>query len=880
MSSNNKISNLVDSQLPFFVRNDHRTFVRFIESYYEYLEQSGKTLDVMKNVENYNDIDYTTDPFEEELYKQYLKLIPKDVAVDKRLLLKHVKDFYRARGTEKSIKFLLNILFGNADETSFYYPKDDILRASDGKWFIATSLRTRSFNINGVANTYAAAVQNFAAKTVTGNTSGAQANVERVDVYFEQGVQIFELMISGQTKEFTNGETLFTLFDEDGTTKSITANLFSGSLLTTQVVNGGSGYEVGDEVVIEGDGTGAEVIVQSVTAGNITSVGVLSGGAGFTVNNIVTFSGGGGAGANAIVTLVADDSSVHPNTYNIVYSTISLEANTAIGNAVYSNLVPAVSDPANNWVANSMSYFVYGNTGPLQIITLVNAGRDYSSLPTIDVQANTRIRSLGILGRMEIISGGVGYEANDKIHFTNVVGGYGTGALGNVATVNATGAITQVEFIEVPGHIIGGTGYSQTALPTATVVSANGSATGANVQVTAIIGDGESLTAVTGSIGVIQSLRIVTSGTGYSNATLNLTSIGDGTAQAIASIATGVFTYPGRWLNDDGHLSGYNFLEDRDYYQPFSYVVRTNKAFNDYRKPLKELIHPAGLKVFGEYLIEDNTSAINSAFRGTSSNNQTVFTKGTYETNVNSITITNSDHGYSTNDVIYLELVSGDLPNISIANGIHTISDVVDSNTFVINTLELTHEFEANTIITTGDLSIEARRNNAAFSCNITMPGVFSANGLLFEIGATVTGGGVGLVDNGDTLRFVAGYAKARDFSVSNTVVVDIETTEFTPGETGTLAWDIQVNPGRIRVWWNDVLLGANISSEIIGTSDGGYGWAGTDTGIYGNTSYSGLTTFLDNGDWPGSINSTLKIYTYQLNSINTSGNVYTGIVS
>jgi hypothetical protein len=130
----------------------------------------------------------------------------------------------------------------------------------------------------------------------------------------------------------------------------------------------------------------------------------------------------------------------------------------------------------------------------------------------------------------------------------------------------------------------------------------------------------------------------VTGGTGYSNATLNLTSIGDGTAQANATVVSGVFTYPGRWLNDDGHLSGYNFLEDRDYYQPFSYVVRTNKPFNDYRKPLKELVHPAGLNVFGEYLIEDNTSRLNTAFRGTSSNNSTIFKKGTYEANISSLT--------------------------------------------------------------------------------------------------------------------------------------------------------------------------------------------------------------------------------------------------
>jgi hypothetical protein len=65
MSSNNKISNLVSSQVPFFVRNDHPNFIRFLELYYEYLEQNNKTIDYIKNLNDYQDIDLAEDAFAE-----------------------------------------------------------------------------------------------------------------------------------------------------------------------------------------------------------------------------------------------------------------------------------------------------------------------------------------------------------------------------------------------------------------------------------------------------------------------------------------------------------------------------------------------------------------------------------------------------------------------------------------------------------------------------------------------------------------------------------------------------------------------------------------------------------------------------------------------
>ena len=149
MISNNKISNLVASQVPFFVRNDHENFVAFVEAYYEFLEQQTGVVNVSKNLLDQSDVDLT-DIFIEKFYDNFLPFIPKDTAVDKTLILKHIKDFYRARGTEKSIRFLMRILFD--EDVEFYYPQKDVLKVSDGKWYQEKSVKITNVKVDGVAN--------------------------------------------------------------------------------------------------------------------------------------------------------------------------------------------------------------------------------------------------------------------------------------------------------------------------------------------------------------------------------------------------------------------------------------------------------------------------------------------------------------------------------------------------------------------------------------------------------------------------------------------------------------------------------------------------------------------------------------------------------
>lgn len=694
MISNNKISNLVASQVPFFVRNDHDNFVAFVEAYYEFLEQQNGVVNVSKNLLDQDDVDLT-DIFVEKFYDNFIPFIPKDTAVDKTLIIKKIKDFYRARGTEKSIRFLMRLLFD--DEVDFYYPQQDVLKVSDGKWFQEKSVKVTDLRINGVINNDLAVETKFINRRITGNLSNAYAIVENTSAYYEGNYLVRELKLSNQYKDFSYGEAITATFFEDGIEKTLTANLFSGGLNTIEIVNGGSRYNVGHYITVESEtGTGANIIITSVSSGNLTSIAALSGGAGFQVGNPVLISGSG-TGANANVSAVSADGTYHPNTYNIVSSIISLEANTQIGNTRYANLKPATIVNVNSTIANSVSYFVYANTGPITEVLLYNKGSGYLSAPSFSAEANSRVKSLGILGRMKIVNGGTQYRIGDTIEIINVPGGYGTGAAGRVSNVNPSQAntITAVEFVNVPGHITGGSGYDQLFLPIANVVSSNAQASNADIQVTAVLGSGEVLYSGNSVQGKILSVQILRHGTGYLTApTLNLSSSGDGTAQAVATIISGAFTYPGRYLNDDGHISSYNFIQDRDYYQKFSYVVKIRQSIDKYRNVLKNLIHPAGMKLFGEYSIVDEGINLNVPIRGIS-DNLVITTARTYNFSSGEVTINYTSHGLQTGNTVYLDWTSGNLTaeNVTTAypydsiKGPYKVKTVVDPNSFIINTV-------------------------------------------------------------------------------------------------------------------------------------------------------------------------------------------------
>lgn len=161
------------------------------------------------------------------------------------------------------------------------------------------------------------------------------------------------------------------------------------------------------------------------------------------------------------------------------------------------------------------------------------------------------------------------------------------------------------------------------------------------------------------------------------------------------------------------------------------------------------------------------------------------------------------------------------------------------------------------------------RTTDAVFACDLTWPGVFSANGLIMELGATGIGAGIGIVNSGADLRVCAGDGGGTTSSTDR-AVASIATSSLTVSESGTLVWEFRVNPGRVRMWWNGLLL-AEADTTGGGALDTNT-WAGADGGHYIGSSSSDPPTALTNASFAGTSDSNLRYYENQLVTSNAGG--------
>ena len=141
---------LVERQIPYHIRESNPLFTKFIEYYYEFQQQSNIPA-IIQDIKNYNDIDAAEEQFLLNFFEEF-KNLPHTVVADKRLIAKHVYDLYKSKGSEASLKLLFRIVYG--EEVDVYYPQEDILRASDGRWIQDSTItcRTISGQIKSTSN--------------------------------------------------------------------------------------------------------------------------------------------------------------------------------------------------------------------------------------------------------------------------------------------------------------------------------------------------------------------------------------------------------------------------------------------------------------------------------------------------------------------------------------------------------------------------------------------------------------------------------------------------------------------------------------------------------------------------------------------------------
>ena len=152
---------------------------------------------------------------------------------------------------------------------------------------------------------------------------------------------------------------------------------------------------------------------------------------------------------------------------------------------------------------------------------------------------------------------------------------------------------------------IGGVLYTQNNFPSISVQSTAG--IGAQIVLDAVMGDGEILSGTsTKKPGGITRVKIIDGGKGYKYIPfINMTTTGDGEASLVADIDRSFETFEGKWTTSDSIISSTERkIQGRDYYVDYSYVLSSKVEFRQYKKILKELLHPAGLVNYSRFKID------------------------------------------------------------------------------------------------------------------------------------------------------------------------------------------------------------------------------------------------------------------------------------
>lgn len=122
----------LETVIPPHYQEDYPKFVEFMKGYFEYLQQTEGFGDFVSRLKNIKDADLVDPNLLEALKQEYGPGFPDFTAIDDSLLIRIFEYWYRSKGTEEGIVAYFR-LFLNSD-AEIVYPKDNILRVSDGIW--------------------------------------------------------------------------------------------------------------------------------------------------------------------------------------------------------------------------------------------------------------------------------------------------------------------------------------------------------------------------------------------------------------------------------------------------------------------------------------------------------------------------------------------------------------------------------------------------------------------------------------------------------------------------------------------------------------------------------------------------------------------------
>ena len=537
----------------------------------------GNPVQNIQQLLQFADVDNTVYEFLDKFRDAFMDSLPNTLAdgLSKRKLLKNIKDMYAAKGTENGHKLFFRILFD--EEATIIYPRDNMLRVSDGQWSTDKVIRitedgTSDFN-------------NAVGQLVTGETSGASALIATVIKFREGATQIAELNLDANSVSgtFTDGETVTATdtnldLEISGVVKSIVTE--------ATVTTGGSYYTFNDPVYLSsGGGSAATARVETISTGSIDDIMIDNGGSGYTVGDQLDFDVTDTEGKDVVARVAVVGGSFLLEPLTSPDQIITEDGDLLVTeDSQYLTKEQTVGDLDNLLLENGDTIILEEETfndlglsseiGEITKIKMVNKGNGFTSLPTVTMAAgasgtgatlhaaSTQSPMIGAVTGIAITNFGLNYSSAPTITLNR-----------NILVRGVTGVFTAGDTLT--SH-------------TGTVVNYNPQTQVLELQSSVTFNRDDVITSITGATAIVFQ-------SDYAEATSSVGIVG----QTVGSFVT-----------DRGKVSEDGMrIQDSFYYQDYSYVVRIGESINQWRESVRRSVHPAGWNVFGEVSFATQVSA-------------------------------------------------------------------------------------------------------------------------------------------------------------------------------------------------------------------------------------------------------------------------------
>ena len=505
---------------------------------------------------DYADVDKTIQGFLTKFRNSFLTSIPDTLhsSVDKRNLIKNIKSLYQSKGTKRASEIFFKLLFN--EKAEIRYPKDNILRVSDGKWDTKKIIRCTEVGTSDATNLIGQTITQ-ANDPTSATINEATAIVEDVFKFIIGGVTIVELVLgdSSVSGTFQPGSNVT---GTDNTDSDVLITLTVTGIINNRTVTADGGlYNEEDELAITAGGTGASLKLGPVGSGSIQEIVVDSGGSGYEVGDVINFSSGN---ASAKV--------------SVVDGGVTLESGTGTGQLILEDETMVADSYFGNKVVQE------SGSGDITDIRMIQNGNGFTSLPTLTITSTSgngaKVLAYGSeIGRaltINVIESGYNYQASPAP--TVVLPTY-------ILCTGVTGTFSAGETV---------TGAAATSgTVTSTVVSFD-----TDTQVLKLSG-------ANGTYGT--DITITSSG----GATATAKKLEQGAATVdVASVVT----TDGAFLNEDGWVSEDTMkVQDSLKFQDYSYIIRVGRSINEWRDSYIKTLHSAGFYFQGEITIETSLNA-------------------------------------------------------------------------------------------------------------------------------------------------------------------------------------------------------------------------------------------------------------------------------